>query len=207
MRASERVAASITTPRFTFQPTPLAGVWLVRRNPIADYRGFFTRFYCRHEFAAIGTDAPLAQINHSLSRQRGTVRGLHFQHPPHAEGKVVTCIVGRVFDVAIDLRQGSPTFLQWFGMDLAEDGQLSLAIPPGVAHGYQTLSEGAQILYLATASYSAEAEDGVNPFDPAVGIKWPETISEVSPRDAQRGMLNLETYRGIAGCVPDTAHG
>jgi len=188
---------TIVTPRFIFHTTPLAGVLLVERKPINDGRGFFSRLYCLQEFAAIGLDKPLAQINHSCSRLKGTVRGLHFQYPPHAETKVISCIAGRIFDVAVDLRAGSPTFLQWFGFELSAENQESMVIPSGCAHGFQSLTDETEIIYLVTTPYSPQAEDGVNPFDPAVGIIWPETVSEVSPRDRERGMLNPATFHGI----------
>lgn len=190
------------TARFRFHPAPLAGLWRVSRKPIGDARGFFMRSYCAEEFATIGLTAPLAQINHSASSRKGTVRGLHFQHPPHAETKVVTCIAGAIFDVALDLRAGSPTFLQWFGMELSAANQESLLIPPGFAHGFQTLQDDSEVLYLVDAPYSGAAEDGVNPFDPTVGIRWPVEVSEVSERDAQRAYLDRERHAGIAldGC-------
>ena len=122
----------VATARFRFEPTPLAGVWLVQRQPIADARGFFARLYCAEEFAAIGLAEPPVQINHSYSRHAGTVRGLHFQHPPHPETKIVSCPAGRIFDVAVDLRRGSPTFLQWFGAELSAENQRSLVVPPGL---------------------------------------------------------------------------
>lgn len=196
----------VSTARFEFHPTTLQGVWRVSRKPIGDDRGFFSRLYCAQEFAAIGLAKPLAQINHSFSRQRGTIRGLHFQYPPHAESKVVTCVAGRIFDVAVDLRRGSPSFLHWFGTELSADNQESLVIPPGFAHGFQTLSDDAEIVYLVTAAYSAQAESGVNPFDPAVGIQWPETVSEISQRDAQREMLNPAEYAGVSDAAPEAPH-
>lgn len=196
----------VSTARFEFHPTTLQDVWRVSRKPIGDDRGFFSRLYCAQEFAAIGLAKPLAQINHSFSRQRGTIRGLHFQYPPHAESKVVTCLAGCIFDVAVDLRRGSPSFLHWFGTELSADNQESLVIPPGFAHGFQTLSDDAEIVYLVTAAYSAQAESGVNPFDPAVGIRWPETVSEISQRDAQREMLNPTEYAGVSDAVPEAPH-
>jgi dTDP-4-dehydrorhamnose 3,5-epimerase len=191
------MTTTLRTARFAFESTPLSGVWLVRRQPIADTRGFFARMYCAEEFAAIGLTAPLAQINHSFSRQAGTVRGLHFQHPPHHETKIVSCPAGRIFDVAVDLRRGSPTFLQWFGAELSAENQCSLVVPPGFAHGFQTLCEDSQTLYAVTAPYSGAAEDGVNPFDPAVGVAWPLAAREVSPRDAQRAAIDRAVYAGI----------
>lgn len=187
---------TVHTERFEFQPLPMPGLWLVRQKPIEDQRGFFSRFYCAEEFRAIGMDVPLSQINHSLSLVPGTVRGLHFQHPPHAETKVVTCMQGRIFDVAVDLRRGSPTYLDWFGVELSGESHASVVIPPGFAHGYQTLTDRSEILYLVTARYSREAEDGLNPFDPAVGIEWPVPVTEVSGRDKQRPMI-APTHGGI----------
>ena len=189
--------STVTTPRFLFEPTPLSGVWLVQRQPIGDARGFFARLYCAEEFTAIGLTEPVAQMNHSYSRRAGTVRGLHFQHPPHQETKIVSCPAGRLFDVVVDLRRGSPTFLQWFGAELSVDNQRSLVVPPGCAHGFQTLEDDSQTLYCVTAPYSAAAEDGVNPFDPAIGVRWPLQATDVSPRDAQRAPLDASTYTGI----------
>jgi dTDP-4-dehydrorhamnose 3,5-epimerase len=188
----------VATARFRFEPTPLAGVWLVQRQPIADARGFFARLYCAEEFAAIGLASPPVQLNHSYSRHAGTVRGLHFQHPPHHETKIVSCPAGRIFDVAVDLRRGSPTYLQWFGAELSAENQRSLVVPPGFAHGFQTLEDDSQTLYAVTAPYSGAAEDGVNPFDAAVGVAWPLAASEVSPRDAQRASIDRASYTGIA---------
>lgn len=190
---------AIDSARFVFEPTPLAGVWLVQRKPIADARGFFARLYCADEFGAIGLRSPPAQLNHSYSRHAGTVRGLHFQHPPHQETKIVSCPAGRIFDVAVDLRRGSPTFLQWFGAELSAENQRSLVVPPGFAHGFQTLVDDSQTLYCVTAPYHAAAEDGVQPFDPAIGVRWPLAATEVSPRDAQRALLDAAAYAGIAG--------
>ncbi|BDT70460.1 dTDP-4-dehydrorhamnose 3,5-epimerase [Comamonadaceae bacterium OS-1] len=187
----------IATPRFRFQPTPLAGLWLSQRQPIRDARGFFARFYCAQEFSAIGVVQPLAQINQSFSQQPGTLRGLHFQHPPHAETKVVSCLSGRIFDVAVDVRSGSPTFLQWFGVELSAQAQNSLVIPPGFAHGFQTLEPDSEILYLVTTAYSAQYEDGLHPLDPALAIDWPLPVAEISARDAQRPLLDVATYAGI----------
>lgn len=189
-------AGPVTTPRFTFHPAPLAGVWRVLRRPIGDARGFFSRFYCVQEFAAIGITTPLAQINHSLCQRRGTVRGLHFQHPPHAETKVVTCIAGRIFDVAVDLRRGSPSFLHWFGTELSAENQQSLVIPPGFAHGYQTLTADCELIYLHTTAYHSAAEGALNATDPHLAIAWPMAITEMSDRDRGHSMLTAE-FEGI----------
>lgn len=191
------MSQTIDTPRFTFHATPLAGLWWLERKPIRDNRGAFSRFYCADEFAAIGIDAPPVQMNHSTSRQAGTVRGLHFQHAPHAETKIVTCLAGRILDVAVDLRAGSPTFLQWYGAELSAENARSLVIPPGFAHGFQTLEDDSEVFYLVTASYSAAFEDGIGPFDPAVGVDWPLPATEVSARDAARPHIDRATFIGL----------
>lgn len=187
------------TPRFEFLAAPIAGVWLVRRKPITDARGFFARAYCADEFRAVGLVRPIVQINHSYSRVAGTVRGLHFQHPPHHETKIVSCPVGRIHDVAVDLRVGSPTYLQSFGVELSAENRMSLVIPPGCAHGFQTLCDDAETLYYVTSPYHGAAEDGLNPFDPALAIRWPLTVTEVSERDAQRMLIDTVTYSGLRG--------
>lgn len=188
---------TVATGRFEFHPTPLDGLWRVTRKPIRDARGFFSRFYCAAEFKAIGIDSPIAQINHSFSARCGTVRGMHFQHEPHTETKIVTCTTGRIFDVAVDLRRDSPTFMQWFGTELSAANQESLVIPRGFAHGFQALEDNAEVIYLVTSAYSAGAEDGLNPFDPEIGIAWPLPATEISERDADRAFLDRRTYRGL----------
>lgn len=187
------------TPRFDFLVTPIAGVWQVRRKPIMDARGFFARAYCADEFQAIGLMQPIVQINHSYSRAAGTVRGLHFQHPPHHETKIVSCPVGRIYDVAVDLRQGSPTYLQAFGAELSAENRMSLVIPPGCAHGFQALCDDAETQYYVTSPYHGAAEDGLNPLDPILAIRWPLAVTELSDRDAQRTLIDPVTYAGIAG--------
>lgn len=199
--------SALATPRFNFLPTAIAGVWLVRRKPIADARGFFARDYCAEEFRAIGLVQPIAQINHSHSRVAGTVRGLHFQHAPHHETKIVGCPVGRIYDVAVDLRRGSPTYLRWFGTELSAGNGARLVIPPGCAHGFQTLCDGAETLYYVTAPYHGAAEDGLSPFDPALDIRWPLAATEVSDRDAQRAPIDSATYPGITGFFEEPGDG
>ena len=144
--------------RFDFTPTALPGLQLLHRKVIEDQRGFLSRFYCAEEFAVAGIIKPIAQINHTLTRKRGAVRGLHFQHPPHAETKLVSCLRGAIFDVAVDLRSGSPTFLQWHGEILTATNLKSLLIPEGYAHGFQALTEDCELIYLHTAAHHPEAE-------------------------------------------------
>ena len=187
---------AIESARFLFQPNPMPGVWEISRKPIRDTRGFFSRFFCQEEFSLMGADFCPTQMNFSRSNLAGTVRGMHFQYSPNAETKIVTCMRGSIFDVAVDLRHDSPTFLQWFGVTLSSERQNSLVIPPGVAHGFQSLVDQTEILYLVTSAYDGSLEDGLNPFDPAIGIDWPLSPTDVSERDRQRGHIDPATYPG-----------
>ena len=182
--------------RFSFIKTPLDGLFKIDRKPIVDNRGFFSRLYCEEEFKEIGFDQSIAQINYTLTKQKGTVRGLHFQLPPYAETKIVTCIQGEVWDVAVDIRKNSPTFLQWHAERLSTENQSSLYIPDGFAHGFQTLSDNCQLIYLHSTSYVASAEGGINVQDPMLAIDWPLTLTEVSERDKNHPMLDLE-FEGL----------
>lgn len=182
--------------RFTFFPTPLQGLVVVQREPIKDSRGLFTRLFCGDEFREIGLTKPIAQINHSLTHQRGTVRGLHFQYPPHAEAKIVSCLRGEVFDVAVDLRADSPTFLRWHGEILSVENARSLCIPEGFAHGFQALTDDCELLYLHTEAYVPQAEGGLHPRDPRVRVEWPLPITTLSPLD-QRHPLLRDDFTGI----------
>ena len=196
MKAVEMSTATIETPRFSFLPTPLPGVWQLHRKPVTDTRGFFSRFYCADEFSAAGFSLPLVQINHSYSKQRGTLRGMHFQHPPHGETKVVSCVAGRIFDVAVDLRRGSATFLQWVGAELSAENQQSLLIPEGFAHGFQALSDACELIYLHSAAYQPASEGAVNANDPRLAIAWPLNIMEMSERDRAYPLITKE-FEGI----------
>ena len=169
----------------------------VERKPIADSRGFFTRLYCAEAFRAAGCKKAVAQINHTLTRVAGTVRGMHFQHRPHAEIKIVSCLRGEVFDVAVDLRGDSPTFLRWHAEALSADNHRTLVIPEGFAHGFQTLTDDCEMLYFHTAAYHAPAEGGLNPSDPRLAVHWPLPVEGVSPRDASHPMLD-GTFTGLA---------
>lgn len=132
---------------------------------------------------------PLAQINHSLTRKKGAVRGLHYQHPPHAESKLVMCLRGRAFDVAVDLRPDSPTFLTWHSVELSPGNRNAFSIPEGCAHGFQALEENTELLYLHTEYYTPPSEGGLNPTDPRLGIAWPLPITEISERDRSHPVL------------------
>lgn len=184
-------------PRFEFYPSPLPGLTVVQRKPIEDDRGFLARFWCAEEFQSAGWVKPIAQMNHTMTRRRGVVRGMHYQYPPHAEMKLVACLHGEIFDVAVDLRRGSPTFLRWYGEVLSGANRRSLLIPEGFAHGFQALSDDCELIYLHTASYSPGAEGAANPTDPHLAIAWPLPIAELSVRDSAHPMLG-EGYQGIA---------
>lgn len=182
--------------RFIISELPLTGLKLVERQRLVDNRGFLSRLFCTVELAGAGWKKHIAQINHTYTSRRGTLRGMHFQHPPHAEMKLVTCIRGRIWDVAVDLRADSATFLHWHAEELSTDNNRALLIPEGFAHGFQTLTDDVELLYCHSAIYNAEAEAGLNPRDPELAINWPLEISELSERDAQHPMLN-QNFAGL----------
>jgi dTDP-4-dehydrorhamnose 3,5-epimerase len=187
----------MTGGRFDVLRTPIDGLVILTRKPVGDQRGFLERLYCANDLRDVTGGLPIAQINRTLTSARGTVRGMHFQHPPHAELKLVTCLRGEVFDVAVDLRVGSPTFLRWHSVLLTEDNATTFVIPRGFAHGFQTMTDDCELLYVHSAAYRAEAEGGLNPRDPRLGIAWPSPITDLSERDASHPMIT-EQFRGIA---------
>lgn len=182
--------------RFDFIGTPLAGLKLIQRKPIEDGRGFLSRFFCVEEFKNVGLNKNISQINHTLTRKMGAVRGLHYQKPPYAETKIVSCLKGEIFDIAVDIRKGSPTFMHWHGEILSAQNQRSLLIPEGFAHGFQTLTEDCELIYLHTALYAKEAEGALNVADPRLNIHWPLAITELSDRDRLHPIITLE-FEGI----------
>jgi len=190
------LSAATATSRFTLMPLAIPGVVAVTRRPVGDARGFFSRLFCADELAAAGWTWPIAQINHSYTAQAGTVRGMHYQHPPHAEAKLVSCLRGRVWDVAVDLRPGSPTFLQWCAQELSAENGAALLIPPACAHGFQTLSDDVELLYVHSAPYVPLADAGLNPQDPQLGLSWPLPVGIISDKDAQRPFLAPD-FRGL----------
>lgn len=177
--------------RFTSIATPLSGLMLLQRHPIGDARGYLERMFCREALAPWLGERAIVQINHTLTARASTVRGMHFQHPPHAEMKLVSCLRGEVYDVAVDLRPDSPTFGRWHAEILSAANQRTLLIPEGFAHGFQTLTDDCELLYLHTAAYRPEAEGGVNALDPVLGIAWPRPVLERSARDA--GLAGLDS--------------
>jgi dTDP-4-dehydrorhamnose 3,5-epimerase len=182
--------------RFDFIELPIKGLYKINRRPIGDKRGFLARFFCAEEFMKFGFNRPVAQINQTLTRIKGTIRGMHFQHPPYAETKLVTCIQGKIFDVAIDIRKNSPTFLEWHGEILSAENMASLLIPDGFAHGFQTLTDNCMMLYLHTASYHPEAEGALNALDTEFAINWPLEVTEMSDRDRNHPFVNA-SFKGV----------
>lgn len=182
--------------RFTVTDLPLHGLKLVQRQRMGDSRGFLARLFCAEELAAAGWSGPIAQLNHTLTSRRGTVRGLHFQHAPHAEIKLVSCLRGRIWDVAVDLREDSPTFGRWHAEELSAENGCALLIPQGCAHGFQTLTDDVELLYCHSAAYAAHAEGGVHPNDERLAIAWPLPITELSARDAGHPRL-AANFKGL----------
>lgn len=183
--------------QFDFIHTPLQGVILVQRKANVDHRGFLSRFYCANEFRDAGFDKPIVQMNQTLTLNKGSVRGLHFQYSPHAEAKVVSCVKGEIFDVVVDLRRNSPTFLHWHGEILSEANRKSLIIPEGFAHGMQTLVEDCELIYLHTAVYYPEAMGALNVLDPRINIIWPLPVKNLSEQDRVHSFINQD-YQGVS---------
>lgn len=182
--------------RFTVTDLPLAGLKYVQRQRLGDNRGFLARLFCTEELVSAGWTQPIAQINHTFTAKQGTVRGMHFQRPPHAEMKLVSCIRGEVWDVAVDLRVGSPTYLHWHAERLSAQNGCALLIPEGFAHGFQALTDDVELLYCHSAAYAAQAEGGLNPNDPRLGIAWPLAIAELSARDAGHALITSD-FEGV----------
>lgn len=176
---------------------PMNGLYHLERQAFADQRGAFSRLFCKEELRALGWDAPVAQSNFSQTVHKGTIRGLHYQHPPHAEKKLVTCVAGAVFDVAVDLRKGSSTFGQWYSCELSARNNQSLLIPEGFAHGFQTLSDDVTMIYFHSTAYTPQSEAGIRWDDPDMAINWPMAPTSVSDRDQALGAL-AELDEGIS---------
>lgn len=171
-------------------PTPLAGLHIIQHTPNADARGTFTRLFCEQELAPIRRGLHFTQINLSQTQGRGSLRGLHYQVPPAAEAKIIRCLHGRVYDVAVDLRAGSPTFLHWHGVELSDANDMAFFVPEGFAHGFQTLTDAAHLLYMHTAPWTPECEAGLRFNDPRLAIHWPLPITEVSTRDRNHVLID-----------------
>jgi len=180
----------------TFTPTSLFGSYTIGLTPFTDGRGWFARYYCKKEFGEIGHTKEWVQMNHSVSYAKGTVRGMHYQVAPYKEIKLVRCISGSVFDVIVDIRKNSKTFLQWFGVELSAENKTMLYIPEGFAHGFQCLSDNCELLYHHTEFYKPEAEAGIRYHDPLIHIQWPLPLSSLSQRDAGHPLLG-DDFKGV----------
>lgn len=180
----------------TFSPTTLEGSYVIDLKSFTDERGWFARYYCKEEFRKIGHVKEWVQMNHSYSRSKGTIRGMHFQLPPHREIKLVRCIAGAVFDVIMDIRKGSATFMQWFGTELSADNKRLLYIPEGFAHGFQCLTDDCELLYHHSEFYQPGTESGIRYNDPSAGIGWPLPVSMISDRDQNHPLLD-SAFKGI----------
>ncbi len=177
-------------------PTDIAGVSTVETVVLHDSRGAFMRLFCELKLAELLGDRRVVQINHSRTSLVGAIRGLHYQHVPYAEMKMVRCLKGKVWDVVVDLRRDSSTFLQWHAVELSSDNALMLVIPEGCAHGYQVLEADSELLYLHTAAYTPEAERAVRYNDPVIAIDWPLSVSDLSKRDREHPLLD-RNFEGV----------
>ena len=180
-----------------FAKTPLEGAYTIELEPHLDSRGFFTRAFCQKEFAGIGFKKQIVQINHSMTRQKGSVRGMHYQCPPACEIKIIRCIQGAVFDVMVDLRKDSPTFLKWHSVELSKDNMRMVYIPEGFAHGYQTLFDDTELIYHHSEFYSPECENVLRFDDPALAIHWPLPVGVTSLKDQSSSFID-KAFKGIA---------
>ena len=179
-----------------FIPTALEGAYIIELSPFQDERGLFARTYCKNEFRSIGHEKDFVQINHSRTNPQWAIRGMHFQVPPSSEIKLIRCIRGSIYDVIVDLRKGSPSYLQHIGVELSEENMKMIYVPEGFAHGFQTLTERVEMIYHHTEFYTPEHERGLKYDDPTLNITWKMPPSLVSGRDQQHPMID-EQFEGI----------
>lgn len=182
--------------RLTITDLPLAGLKLIERDSLVDARGFLSRLFCADELAAAGWRKQISQINHTSTARRGTVRGMHFQHPPYAEMKLVSCLRGRAWDVAVDIRRGSNSLLRWHAEELSADNHRALLIPEGFAHGFQALTDDVELVYCHSVAFRDGAQGGLNPRDARLAIEWPLDISVLSEVDDHHPMIH-QNFSGI----------
>ncbi|QKJ37040.1 MULTISPECIES: dTDP-4-dehydrorhamnose 3,5-epimerase [unclassified Pseudomonas] len=181
---------------FTLQALALEGLYLIRQKVFCDDRGRFARLFCQSRLTLQGRPFAIRQINHSRTVEKGSVRGLHYQKPGYAESKLITCVRGAVWDVVVDLRPQSPTYLQWHAEELQADDGRSLLIPAGFAHGFQALTDDAEVLYLTDADYAPDHEAGLSVIDPALSIPWPLPVKNLSAKDASHPLLDKD-FSGV----------
>jgi dTDP-4-dehydrorhamnose 3,5-epimerase len=188
-----------------FESTSLRGAFVVRPERHEDERGFFARTWCRDDFAAHGMSIDMVQASISRNRRAGTLRGLHFARSPASEAKLVRCERGRIFDVLVDLRPGSPSYLMHLEQLLDEDGGAALYIPPGVAHGFQTLADDSTVCYMMSEAYRPELAEGVRYDDRAFAIKWPAPVSLIAERDRTYPDFDADRHASRFASVPAQA--
>ena len=176
---------------------PLAGLKLIQRQSLVDSRGFLSRLFCSNELSLAGWQKPVVQINHTSTAFQGTVRGLHYQKPPYTEMKLVTCIRGEVWDVVVDVRANSTGFLKWHAQILSAENCHAMLIPQGFAHGFQSLSDDVELLYLHTEAYNPKAEAALRFDDQILGINWPLPVTSISERDQSHPLLTTK-FKGIS---------
>lgn len=179
-----------------FEATSFEGLFVLNAEYSCDPRGSFARLYCQDELSVLYPEIEIKQINHSINRESGTLRGLHFQYPPFAEIKIVRCIKGAVYDVAVDIRRNSPTFLKYFATELSQMNGKAICIPQGFAHGFQILEPDSELLYLHSNIYETGSEGGVNYRDPKLAIEWPLPELNVSERDLNHAFLD-DSFGGV----------
>ncbi len=178
-----------------FIVAPLAGAYVIELEPFLDERGIFNRIFCQEEFAEIGFQKQIVQINHTVTRQKGTIRGMHYQLPPACEIKIIHCVKGKIFDVMVDLMTDSATFMQWYGVELSKDNMRMVYIPEGFAHGFQALTDNAELIYYHSTFYSPEHERGLRFDDPALAIDWPLPKGAVSQKDMKYPLID-DSFKG-----------
>ncbi len=176
--------------------TGINGVCVLENNTFSDQRGSFSRLFCDRELSSILNQRQIVQINLSKTKKKGSIRGMHFQYPPHAEMKLVRCLKGRVFDVAVDLRADSKTYLHWYAQKLSPKDNNAMVIPEGCAHGFQTLEEDTELLYLHTSHYEPNYESGIRHNDPKLNIQWPMDNTDISEKDQRYPMID-NNFKGI----------
>lgn len=182
---------------FTLEPLALEGLARIHQRVFNDARGRFARLFCQGRLTLQGRPFDIRQINHSTTQGAGSVRGLHYQLPGHAESKLITCLEGAILDIVVDIRQGSPTFLHWHAERLEAGDGHSLLIPKGFAHGFQALAEQVQVLYFTDADYAPGHEGGLRHDDPALNLPWPLPVTNLSERDQQHPLLT-PAFTGVA---------
>jgi dTDP-4-dehydrorhamnose 3,5-epimerase len=182
-----------------FIPTALAGAFVIEQERHADARGFFARTWCARELEQQGLEPRLSQCSVSFNHRRGTLRGLHYQAPPHAEVKLVRCIRGALFDVAVDLRPDSPGFRRWVGVELTPDNGRALYIPRGFGHGFYTLADATEVEYQISAEYHPETARGARFDDPMLGVVWPAAPEMIAERDHAYPDLTLDRLQELRG--------